>query len=117
MNTDPQKIYDLAVELYPICRSITGDGFRQSLAILGRRIPLQTFEVPSGTQVFDWTVPREWNIRDAYVKNARGERVIDFQRHNLHVLNYSLPVNRKHEPGRAEAAPVHPARAARLDPL
>ncbi len=89
-----EEIYQLAAELYPICRSITGDGFRQSLAILNRQIPLVTCEVHSGTQVFDWVVPREWNIRDAYVLNARGERVIDFRKHNLHVLNYSLPVNR-----------------------
>ncbi len=94
MDITPQKLFELAAELYPICRSITGDGFRQSLEILSRHIPLQTFEVPTGTQVFDWTVPREWNIRDAYVKNAHGERVIDFRQHNLHVLNYSLPVNR-----------------------
>ncbi len=82
-------------ELYPICRSITGDGFRQTLARLKQEIPLQVSEVPTGTQVFDWTVPREWNIRDAYVKNSKGERVIDFRRHNLHVVNYSVPVRSK----------------------
>jgi len=96
--TDPltlkADIDELMRELYPICRSITGDGFRQSLAILNERIPLTSYEVPSGTQVFDWVVPREWNIRDAYVLNERGEKVIDFHKHNLHVLNYSLPVNR-----------------------
>ncbi len=89
------EIFALMRELYPICRSITGDGFRQTLARLKKEIPLEVHEVPSGTQVFDWTVPREWNIRDAYVKNSSGERVIDFRRHNLHVVNYSVPIQRK----------------------
>jgi len=89
------EIHALIRELYPNCRSITGDGLRQTLARLKREIPLEVHEVPSGTKVFDWTVPREWNIRDAYVKNSRGDRVIDFRRHNLHVLNYSIPVQEK----------------------
>lgn len=88
-------IHGLVKELYPLCRSITGDGFRQTLKRLEEEIPLQVHEVPSGTKVFDWTVPREWNIRDAYVKNSRGERVIDFRTHNLHVVNYSVPVRGK----------------------
>lgn len=87
-----QALYDLCTELYPICRSITGDGLRQTLRRLGRHLPLTIVEVPSGTPVLDWTVPPEWNIRDAYIKNARGERVVDFQAHNLHVMNYSAPV-------------------------
>ena len=89
------EIYSLIRELYPICRSITGEGLRDTLARIRKEIPLEVHEVPSGTQVFDWTVPKEWNIRDAYVKNSRGERVIDFKRHNLHVINYSVPVHRK----------------------
>lgn len=89
------EIYSLIRELYPICRSITGEGFRETLARIRKEIPLGVHEVPSGTQVFDWTVPKEWNIRDAYVKNSRGERIIDFRRHNLHVVNYSVPVHRK----------------------
>jgi aminopeptidase-like protein len=79
-------------ELYPICRSITGDGLRQTLARIREQIPIATFEVPTGTTVFDWTVPKEWNVRDAYVANSRGERVIDFRKSNLHLLNYSVPV-------------------------
>jgi len=89
------EMYRLIEELFPICRSITGDGVRQTLAILGRYIPLRIVEVPSGTAVFDWTVPYEWNIRDAYIKAASGDRVVDFRRSNLHVLNYSVPVNRR----------------------
>lgn len=88
-------MHRLMVELYPICRSITGGGVRQTLEILGRYIPLTVHEVPSGTQVFDWTVPKEWNIRDAFVKNSRGERVVDFRKSNLHVMSYSVPLKRR----------------------
>lgn len=87
-----REVHGFAAELYPICRSITGDGIRQTLELVGRRIPLRITEVPSGTPVFDWTVPKEWNIRDAFIKNSEGERIVDFQRSNLHVLNYSTPV-------------------------
>jgi aminopeptidase-like protein len=90
-----QEIHQLIENLYPICRSITGDGFRKSMQILKSHIPLELHEVPSGTQVFDWVVPREWNIRDAYVKNAKGDKLIDFQKSNLHILNYSQPVNKR----------------------
>jgi aminopeptidase-like protein len=90
-----QEIYQLIEELYPICRSITGDGFRTSLEIMAKQIPLELYKVPSGTQVLDWTVPKEWNIRDAYIKNSKGERVVDFQKSNLHVLNYSVPIHKK----------------------
>src|SRR6266540_3142098 len=86
-------MHELMAELYPVCRSITGDGFRTTLATLAKHVDLETHEVPSGTQVFDWTVPREWNIRDAYVANSRGERVIDFHDSNLHVMSYSVPVD------------------------
>lgn len=87
-----QEMQRLISELYPLCRSITGNGFRESLAKLQPYIPLDVHEIPSGSQVFDWAVPKEWNIRDAYVKNVRGEKVIDFQNSNLHILNYSIPV-------------------------
>jgi aminopeptidase-like protein len=89
------KSYAIVRALYPICRSITGDGVRQSLRLLQRTIPLEPHEVPSDTRVFDWTVPKEWNLRDAYIKNAAGERVVDFRKCNLHVLNYSVPVHRR----------------------
>jgi aminopeptidase-like protein len=89
-----RELHQFASELYPICRSITGDGIRRSLSMIGDRIPLKTFEVPTGTSVFDWTVPKEWNIRDAYVKGPDGKRVVDFQKCNLHVLNYSTPIRR-----------------------
>jgi aminopeptidase-like protein len=89
-----EKSYAIVKALYPICRSITGEGVRESLRLLQRTVPLELLEVASGTQVFDWTVPKEWNIRDGYIKNAKGERVVDFRRSNLHVLNYSVPVRR-----------------------
>jgi len=85
-------MHALAAELFPVCRSITGRGFRDSLAILRGQVPLAVHEVPTGTKVFDWTVPREWNIRDAYVRNPRGEKVIDFTQSNLHILHYSVPL-------------------------
>jgi aminopeptidase-like protein len=89
------QMYSLIEELYPICRSITGNGVRETLERLKRVIPITIHDVPSSTKVFDWIVPLEWNIRDAYVKNSRGERVIDFRKSNLHILNYSVPVREK----------------------
>ncbi|MCF6157332.1 MAG: DUF4910 domain-containing protein [wastewater metagenome] len=88
-------MYQLINELYPICRSITGNGVRETFRILKKHIPVTTHEVPTGTRVFDWTVPKEWNMRDAYVKNSRGEKVIDFKKNTLHILNYSIPVRKK----------------------
>jgi aminopeptidase-like protein len=89
------EIHGLITELFPICRSITGNGVRETLSIIGRHIPLEIHEVPTGTEVFDWTVPKEWNIRDAYIKNSRGEKVVDYRKSNLHVVNYSTPVRIK----------------------
>ena len=89
-----ERMYARVAELYPLCRSITGDGLRATLRRLGGELPgLEIHEVPSGTQVFDWTIPREWNIRDAWVKDTSGTRVIDFRQSNLHVVNYSVPVS------------------------
>ena len=90
-----EAMHQLIADLYPICRSITGEGVRQTLAKVGERIPLEIHEVPTGTQVFDWNVPREWNIRDAWIKDPRGHKVVDFQHLNLHVLNYSAPIHQK----------------------
>ena len=90
-----QEIYALIEKLFPICRSITGDGVRKSLNILAEHIPLSIHEIPTGTPAFDWTVPKEWNISDAYIKNAAGERIVDFQANNLHVVSYSIPINTK----------------------
>jgi aminopeptidase-like protein len=89
------EMYEFIAALYPICRSITGNGVRVTLEQLKRYIPLTVHEVPSGTTVFDWTIPKEWNITDAYIKNAAGERIVDFQRCNLHVVNYSIPVKKR----------------------
>ena len=89
-----ERMLLLARRLYPICRSITGDGLRETLRILGSDLPLQIEEVPSGTKVLDWEVPDEWNIRAGYIERETGERVIDFADHNLHVLQYSIPVDR-----------------------
>jgi aminopeptidase-like protein len=86
--------YALVERLYPFCRSITGNGVRRSLRLLRETIPLALREVVSHTQAFDWTVPDEWNIRDAYIMNETGERLVDFRKSNLHVLNYSTPINR-----------------------
>ena len=87
-----ERMYDLATRLFPICRSITGDGVRETLGAIGEGIPLELHEVPSGEQVLDWTVPDEWNIHDAYIATSAGERVVDFRESNLHVVGYSEPV-------------------------
>src|ERR1041384_4117646 len=91
---DRARMYALVEELYPICRSITGDGVRDTPARIERQLPapLVRTEVPTGTAVLDWTVPREWNIRDAWIADASGPRVVDFRPSNLHVVNYSVPV-------------------------
>jgi aminopeptidase-like protein len=91
--TGGEELYKLVAELYPICRSITGDGVRRTLEIVDRELGgLEVTEVPTGTPVLDWTVPREWNVRDAWVADAAGRRVIDFRASNLHLLGYSVPV-------------------------
>lgn len=89
------QMYELIEKLFPICRSITGNGVRETLNIIKKQIPIQVHEIPSGTKVFDWTVPKEWNIKDAYVKDAKNNKIIDFKKSNLHVLNYSTPIHQK----------------------
>ncbi len=80
-------------DMFPICRSITGDGLRETLRLVGRDVPLELVETPTGTEVLDWTVPKEWNVRAAWVDGPDGERVIDFADSNLHLLNYSVPAD------------------------
>lgn len=79
--------------LWPICRSITGNGLRASFKILQEVIPLKLTEVPSGKQVFDWNIPMEWNIHQAYIITPEGKKIADFSKNNLHVVNYSLPID------------------------
>ena len=95
MPMSGSEMQALIAQLYPICRSITGDGVRETLRILSEHVPLQIREIPTNTQVLDWIVPREWNIRDAWIKSPTGERLVDFQKLNLHVMSYSSPIRRK----------------------
>jgi len=90
-----EEIFAFVTEIYPICRSITGRGVRETLRAIGAHIKLEVHEVPTGTGVFDWVIPREWNIRDAYIRNERGEKVLDFAQSNLNVMSYSVPVQQR----------------------
>lgn len=99
-NEVGKKIYNLIKDLFPICRSLTGDGLRETLRVIKEYIPIKIYEVPTGTKVFDWTIPREWNIKDAYVMDEAGRKIIDFKKNNLHLLGYSVPVDKT--VGRAE---------------
>jgi len=95
-NTLSKQIYNLAKKLWPINRSITGDGVRKTLSIIKEKIPeLKIFEIPSGTEVFDWTVPKEWKVRDAYIITPDGEKICQFKKNNLHLVGYSSPINLK----------------------
>ncbi len=87
-----RELHALMAELFPVPRSLTGDGVRATLERLGRDVPLRTVELPTGTQVFDWTLPREWNVREAWVEGPDGTRVIDVAQSSLHLLGYSVPV-------------------------
>ncbi|MFD8066886.1 DUF4910 domain-containing protein [Streptomyces parvulus] len=93
MTGTGERMHALVERLYPLCRSITGDGVRDTLAIVDEYVPLRVHEVPTGTRVLDWTVPQEWNVRDAYIADADGRRVVDFAASSLHVLGYSVPVS------------------------
>jgi aminopeptidase-like protein/aminoglycoside N3'-acetyltransferase len=89
-----KDMYGLVKKLFPICRSITGNGVRDTLKIIQEHIPLTIHEVPTGTKVFDWKVPKEWNIKDAYVMDEKGNKIINFKKNNLHVMGYSIPINK-----------------------
>src|SRR3989344_1101740 len=89
-----EEMYELVKQLFPICRSITGNGVRETLHVIKKQIPIRIYEVPTGVKVFDWTVPKEWNIKDAYVVDEKGKKIIDFKKNNLHVVGYSIPVNK-----------------------
>ncbi len=88
-----REMHELAARLYPVPRSLTGDGVRETLAVLSDRLPIEVREVPSGTRVFDWTVPKEWNLRAAWIKDPEGATVVDVADHGLHVVGYSVPVD------------------------
>ncbi len=90
-----RSMVDLAAGLYPILRSLTGDGVRATLERIGQRIPLEVHELPTGTPVLDWTVPKEWNPREAWIRDPAGRKVVDFADHALHLLGYSAPVHRR----------------------
>lgn len=101
LESKGEQIYWLAGKLFPICRSITGSGVLATLSLLAEYIDnfetdykLNTYQVPSGTKVFDWTIPKEWNIREAWIESETGERIIDFKDHNLHVMGYSTPIDK-----------------------
>ena len=90
-----KAMYQLASELFPIGRSLTGEGVRKTLKILKRELPdMQIFEVPSGTRVFDWTIPQEWAIRKAYIEDEKGNKIIDYNVNNLYVVGYSAPIDK-----------------------
>ena len=93
MKSESTNMYDLMKELFPLTRSITGNGIRDSLKIIKKHIPLEILEVPTGTRAFDWTVPKEWNINDAYIEDNKGRVIVDYKSNNLHVVSYSTPVD------------------------
>lgn len=94
MSINTETMHELATELFPICRSITGKGVRTTLQRLKEIIPLTVFSVPSGTRAFDWTVPNEWNVDEAYIANSKGEKIVDYKNNNLHLVGYSSPVDK-----------------------
>ena len=107
LREESREAYAMIEALYPICRSITGNGVRQSLRLLQGTIPLEVREVPTGTQAFDWTVPKEWNIRDAYIKNDAGDRVFDFQTMQSACAELQHPGAPKDVAHRTQTPPLH----------
>jgi aminopeptidase-like protein len=108
------RIHQLAGRLFPICRSITGPGLRETLRLIGEAHPLTLTQIPSGTQAFDWTIPQEWVIRDAWIKAPDGRKIVDFQQCNLHVVGYSQPVRLRMDleslRGHLHSIPAQPSR-------
>lgn len=93
-NNPGNKMFVLLKDLFPTCRSITRDGLRNTLKTIQQNIPIKIHEVPTGTKVFDWTIPKEWNVKDAYVMDEKGNKIVDFKKNNLHIVGYSIPVNK-----------------------
>ena len=90
-----KQIYSLCEALWPITRSITGDGVRETFSVIKKILPdLKVYEVETGTNCFDWTIPKEWNIKNAYIIDPDGHKIVDFKQNNLHVVSYSIPVNK-----------------------
>ena len=108
------EAYALIERLYPICRSITGNGLRETLSVIAEHVPLGITEVRSGTKVLDWVIPDEWNVDDAYIADATGRRFVDFRASNLHVVNYSEPVRETDDARRATPSLAHASRSTRL---
>ncbi len=94
-GSEARAMRALVERLYPLCRSLTGDGVRETLDVIAERIPLERHQVASGTEVGDWTVPREWNVDEAWVADVDGRRVVDFREHNLHLVGYSRPIRER----------------------
>ena len=94
MSQIGQEIHNLIADLFPICRSITGNGVRETLNLIKKHIPLDIQEVATGTKVFDWVVPKEWNIRDAFILDEKNNKIVDFKENNLSVVGYSVPVDK-----------------------
>ena len=88
------NIYNDMKELYPICRSLTGSGTEYTLEYIKKNIPINIHKIKSGTDVFDWKIPKEWNIKNAYIKNSKGKKIVDFKKNNLHLMSYSEPVSK-----------------------
>ena len=88
-------MFSLMERLFPICRSLTGDGVRETLDIINNYIPLNIQEINTGTKVFDWEIPQEWNVKDAYIKDENGKKIIDFKKSNLHLVSYSIPIKKR----------------------
>ena len=116
-ETVGEELHDLIRELYPIPRSLTGDGVRETLAVLGRDLPLDVVETPSGTEVFDWVVPREWNVRDAWIEAPDGRCLARFEDSSLNLLGYSVPVDLEGRARRAARARLHGSPESRSRPV